>query len=241
MQEKSSYKSEKLSQASHSAERLEQLLSTRDTWVFDLDNTLYHHRIDLFAQIDEKMGSFIANLLSTDRTEARRVQKGYLMKYGTSLAGLMKHHGVDPHEFLEDVHDIDFSPVEEDRRLIEALDRLDGRKVIFTNADCNYTNQVISRLGVKDHFDGIFDIIAAGLIPKPQPPTYDLFINEMDIDPTRAVFFEDMARNLEPAHAMGMATVWVNTSSPWGNPHEDATYIDGEIDDLSKWLHDHTA
>lgn len=211
----------------------------KKTWIFDLDNTLYHSSINLFAQIDQKMGEYIAGILDTSREEARKVQKGYLVKYGTSLAGLMQHHKVDPHHFLEFVHDIDFSPITKDDRLERALSALDGRKIIFTNADVTYTNEVIKRLGVAHHFDDIFDILAADLRPKPQAPTYGKFIREHDIDPHDAVYFEDMAINLGPAHEMGMSCVWVNTGSEWGNPAAGADYVHHEIDCLSTWLHHH--
>ena len=209
----------------------------RDVWVFDLDNTLYPEKCNLFAQVDVRIGTYVQKLLDLPADEARKVQKGYLLEHGTTLKGLMANHDVDPHDYLAHVHDIDFSPIPRDTRLREQLQTLEGRKIVFTNADLTYAEQVLARLGVADQFEAIFDIHAAKLEPKPKREVYDKFIRDHGVDPKRAVMFEDMARNLVPAHALGMATVWVNTGSIWGQADHDPTVIHAETETLTDWLH----
>jgi len=210
----------------------------RDTWVFDLDNTLYAAECSLFDQIDRKIGEYVQSLLQLDAPEARKVQKGYLLEFGTTLSGLMANHKVDPAHYLASVHDVDFSPIQHDEKLRAGIKALDGRKLVFTNADHPYATEIMKRLGVLDLFDDIFDIVAADLKPKPTASVYDTFINKYDIDPDRAVMFEDMVRNLKPAHDLGMATVWVNTGSIWGVAEYDADYVHAETPRLNNWLYD---
>ncbi|SDD79274.1 MULTISPECIES: pyrimidine 5'-nucleotidase [Kordiimonas] len=209
----------------------------RDVWVFDLDNTLYAAECNLFSQIDQKIGEYVQTLLGLSPEEARKVQKHYLLEHGTTLKGLMAHHSVDPYHYLDSVHDIDFAPIERDDHLRNAIERLEGRKVVFTNADEKYAAQVLKRLGIDDQFEDIFDIHEAALEPKPKPEVYDKFVGKYGIDPKRAVMFEDMARNLVPAHAMGMATVWINTGSIWGQADHDPETVHAETDNLATWLH----
>ncbi|NVJ70683.1 MAG: pyrimidine 5'-nucleotidase [Alphaproteobacteria bacterium] len=209
----------------------------RDVWVFDLDNTLYAAECDLFSQVDRKIGEYVQSLLGLDAGDARKVQKQYLLEHGTTLKGLMAHHDVDPYHYLDSVHDIDFSPIQEDKRLREAIEKLQGRKVVFTNADAKYASHVLKRLGIEDQFEDIFDIHEARLEPKPKPTVYNQFIAKYGIDPNRAVMFEDMARNLIPAHAMGMGTVWINTGSVWGQADHDPEIVHAETNNLTDWLH----
>jgi len=178
-------------------------------WVFDLDNTLYPHHTNLFAQIDVKMTSYVAELLQLPREEARKVQKDFYQRYGTTLHGLMENHGVDPDDFLEKVHDIDYSWVAPDPALGEAIKALPGRKFIFTNGDRRHAERTAEQLGVLDHFDDIFDVVAADLVPKPAAATYDKFRALHRIDCERAAMFEDLARNLTIPKELGMKTVLV--------------------------------
>ena len=208
-----------------------------DTWIFDLDNTLYPARSNLFAQIDVKMGRYISDLLGVDAEAARVVQKNYFHSHGMTLKGLMDEHAVDPHHFLDFVHDIDVSVVEHDAQLVEAIAALPGRKLVFTNADIPYAARVLDRLGLAHAFEVIHDIHATGYLPKPDPRAYAGLCDAYAIDPTRALFAEDMARNLPPAHAIGMTTVWINNGSEQGPGADLAQYIDFEISDLSDWLH----
>ena len=208
----------------------------RNTWVFDLDNTLYPAECNLFAQVDTRIGEYVQQLLKLPPDEARKVQKAYLLDHGTTLKGLMANHDVDPRHYLDHVHDIDFSPIPQDSNLRGLLQQLQGRKIIFTNADLTYAEKVLARLGIADQFEDIFDIHAANLEPKPKRAVYDNFVQKYRIDPERSVMFEDMVRNLKPAHALGMATVWINTGSVWGEADYDTAFVHAETKVLTDWL-----
>ena len=207
-------------------------------WIFDLDNCLYPASTELFALIDERMGAYIQRLLQCDPVEARRVQKAHFHAHGTTLAGLMAEHGVDPHEFLEDVHDIPLDRVAPDARLAKGLGRLPGRKFVFTNGDAPYATRVLQAIGVHEHFEDLHDIHASELKPKPNPHGYKLLCERFGIEPTRAVLIEDMAQNLRPAKALGMMTVWVDNGSERGNHDYDPAIVDLRITDVGEWLHD---
>ncbi len=210
-------------------------LSHIDTWIFDLDNTLYPARANLFARIDARMTAFIADLLGVDRAEAHRVQKAYFLGHGTTLAGLMAEHAVDPHAFLAYVHDIEMDVLEEDAPLAAALARLPGRKIVFTNGDKPYALKVLERLGLGGSFEGVHDIHAMDLAPKPQASAYAGLCAAFDIDPRTALFVEDMARNLKPAKAIGMTTVWVDNGSEQA-ADADRSFIDYTVTELTPWL-----
>ena len=207
-----------------------------ETWVFDLDNTLYPADCDLFSQVDIKITQYVSALLDMQFDDARKLQKKYLLEHGTTLNGLMHNHKVDPNHFLDSVHDINFAPVKRDETLKRALTNLPGRKVIFTNADVPYSQKILEKIGIIDHFEGIFDIIAADMKPKPEAETYTRFFKQFDIDPTKSVMFEDMVRNLIPAKRAGMGTVWINTGSPWGEADYDPAAVNVETAMLTPWL-----
>ncbi len=207
-----------------------------ETWVFDLDNTLYPAESNLFSQVDINITNYVSNSLGLPFDQARQLQKKYLIEHGTTLNGLMQNHDVDANHYLDSVHDIDFSPIKNDPVLEQALNKLNGRKIIFTNADAAYAEKVLDRIGIAHHFDDIFDIIAADLKPKPETKTYDLFFNKYNITPGKSVMFEDMARNLIPAKRAGMGTVWINTGSPWGEADYDSSIINFETNALTPWL-----
>lgn len=209
-------------------------------WIFDLDNTLYPASTRLFDLIDERMSAYVQRVTGFEYSEARRLQKAYFRDHGTTLAGLMKLHDVDPHHFLDDVHDIDFSRVAPDARLAEALLRLPGRRYIFTNGNNAYAERVLKAIGIDDHFHGMVDIHATGYLPKPDPHGYQLLIDRFGIDPARAVLVEDMAKNLKPAKAIGMTTVWVDNGSDHGDHDADPALIDYTITDVADWLHEIT-
>ncbi|HEX8414494.1 MAG TPA: pyrimidine 5'-nucleotidase [Sphingomicrobium sp.] len=215
---------------------MDQAFSHIRDWVFDLDNCLYPASTGLFALIDERMGAYIQRLLDCDPVEARRVQKHHFHTHGTTLAGLMRDHAVDPHHFLADVHDIALDRVSTDQRLSTGLARLPGRKFVFTNGDAPYARRVLRAIGVNDHFDDLHDIHSSELRPKPDPHGYALLCARFGIDPARAVMVEDMAQNLKPAKALGMTTVWVDNGSERGNHGADASFIDHRIDDVGVWL-----
>jgi len=205
-------------------------------WIFDLDNCLYPASTGLFSLIDERMGAYIQRLLDCDRDEARRVQKAHFHQHGTTLAGLMKHHDVDPRDFLEDVHAIPLDRVSPDQRLAAALARLPGRRFVFTNGDEPYARRVLEAIGVHGHIDDLHDIHASAYRPKPDPHGYERMCERFGIDPKRAVMVEDMAQNLRPAKQLGMITVWVDNGSERGSHGADDDFIDHRITDVGEWL-----
>lgn len=215
-------------------------LSHIDAWIFDLDNTLYPASCDLFALIDARMGSFIQNLVGCDPEQAHAIQKRYFRDHGTTLSGLMALHGTDPHEFLDYVHDIEMDRVTHDARLVEAIARLPGRKLVFTNGDVKYAQKVLDRIGLGASFEVIHDIHAMDYVPKPAPASYAAMCARWNIDPTRALFAEDMARNLKPAKDIGMTTLWVNNGSDQAAGQACTSFIDYETADLTDWLHAYT-
>lgn len=211
-------------------------------WVFDLDNTLYPARCNLFDQVDRRMGQFISETLGVPSEEARALQKRYFHDYGTTLSGLMDRHGVDPHAFLDYVHDIDYAPIAPDARLDAALAGLGGRKLVFTNGTVAHAESVLTRLGVRRHFEAVFDIAAADFVPKPRPDPYRKLVAEHGIAPESAVMVEDIARNLEEPAAMGMRTVWVRSGHAWSGPdaaaaESPAPHIHHTTEDLGAFLH----
>jgi putative hydrolase of the HAD superfamily len=204
-------------------------------WVFDLDNTLYPSSADLFAQIDAKMTDYIARLLGLDWVEARRIQKAYFLGHGTTLAGLMAQHHVDPQDFLGFVHDVEMDVLEENVPLAAAVAKLPGRKVVFTNGDGPYARRVLDRLGLGQSFEAIHDIHAMDLAPKPAASAYAGLCASLSIDPRTALFADDMARNLAPAKAIGMTTVWIDNGSEQA-ADSDRSFIDYTTPDLTAWL-----
>jgi putative hydrolase of the HAD superfamily len=191
-----------------------------DTWVFDLDNTLYPASCGLFDQIDRRICEYVSVLLKVDLAEARRMQKEYFYQYGTTLHGLMTRHKASPGEFLDYVHDIDHSPVPANPALDEALHALPGRKLIFTNGTVAHAEKVLARLGVTHHFGDIFDIVHSDYIPKPDIGPYRKFIGQFGLRARTAAMFEDIARNLKPPHDLGMTTVLVTSPD-----NKDAEHI----------------
>jgi putative hydrolase of the HAD superfamily len=205
-------------------------------WIFDLDNCLYPASSGLFALIDERMTAYIQRLLDCGPEEAHRVQKDHFHTHGTTLAGLMKDLEVDPHHFLEDVHDIPLDRVERNERLAAALARLPGRRFIFTNGDAPYARRVLEAIGVHERFDDLQDIHASSYRPKPDPHGYELMCERFGIVPIRALLVDDMAQNLKPAKALGMTTVWVDNGSERGSHGADESFIDLTIADVGDWL-----
>jgi putative hydrolase of the HAD superfamily len=211
-----------------------------ECWLFDLDNTLHPASNGLQAAISARMTRFVADLLDLDHQAALAVQKRLFREHGTTLRGLMSDHGVAPDAFYEYVNGVDYDVVARDARLTEALARLPGRKLVFTNASARHAEQVIERLGVAAHVDGVFDAEAAGYRAKPDPAAYDMLVARFAVTPARSVMVEDIARNLAPAAALGMTTVWlrpVDLPDPhWAAPEPGADYIHHETDDLAGWL-----
>lgn len=205
-------------------------------WIFDLDNCLYPASTNLFELIDIRMGEFIQQLLGCDAAEARLVQKEHFRRHGTTLSGLMAEHKVEPKAFLDFVHDIDLARLSADPEVVRALDRLPGRKFVFTNGDESYARRVLDRLGLANAFDGLHDIHAMGYVPKPDLRAYEALCERHGIDPARALFAEDMARNLRPAKALGMTTLWVDNGSDQADHRDEYDFIDYRVHDIAAWL-----
>ncbi|MET4806913.1 pyrimidine 5'-nucleotidase [Limibacillus sp. MBR-115] len=212
---------------------------TRDdaeVWVFDLDNTLYPATSDLFPQVSDRIRSYVQSLLGLDAEAAHALQKDYYRRYGTTMNGLMQVRGIDPKAYLDFVHDIDLSPIVPDPRVIAAIERLPGRKLIYTNGSTPHAERILDRLGLSAHFEGIFDIVAADYRPKPGAAAFDSFLERHAVDPRQAVFVEDTARNLVPAHMSGMVTVWLDHGHPDTLVGLDRNCIHFRITDLPLWL-----
>jgi putative hydrolase of the HAD superfamily len=214
-----------------------------DTWVFDLDNTLYPHHVNLWQQVDARIRDYIADFLKIAHADAFRLQKDYYKRYGTTLRGMMNEHGMKPDDFLDYVHQIDYSPLEPNAALGAQIEKLPGRKLILTNGTTGHTAAVLARLGLANHFDDVFDIVAAELEPKPSPATYARFLKAHAVDAARAAMFEDLARNLEVPHALGMTTVLVVPAGArevlredWELAGRDAPHVDHVTDDLAGFL-----
>ncbi len=190
-------------------------------WVFDLDNTLYPASCDLFAEIDTRMTDFVARVTGLGREEARDLQKAYYAEYGTTLAGLMEVHKLDPADFLHYVHEIDLSPLPVLPGLRTALAALPGRKFIYTNGSRRHAARVVGKMGLSEVFDGHFGIEDSAYAPKPQAASYAAFCRQTGADPHQSIFFEDLSRNLAPAKAIGFTTVLVHSGKDWS--HEPAT------------------
>jgi len=214
-----------------------------ETWVFDLDNTLYPHHLNLWHQVDARIRDFIVDFLHISHDEAFRLQKDYYRRYGTTMRGLMEEHGLVPDEFLEMVHQIDHSPLTPNPELGAAIGELAGRKLILTNGTRAHADAVMRRLEIDHHFEDVFDIKAADLEPKPQPQVYERFLKRHRVDPKSAVMFEDLARNLEVPHALGMITVLVVPKGAgvvlredWELAGRDEPHVDYVTDDLTEFL-----
>src|SRR5262249_41272260 len=214
-----------------------------ETWVFDLDNTLYPHHVNLWQQVDVRIRDYIARFLQIGKEEAFRLQKDYYKRYGTSMRGLMIEHGMTPDDFLDYVHQIDHSALEPNPALGAAIDKLPRRKLILTNGTRSHVAAVLARLELHRHFDDVFDIVDAELEPKPSAQTYDRFLKAHGVAPEKAAMFEDLARNLAVPHALGMTTVLVVPHQArevfresWELEGRDAAHVDHVTDDLVAFL-----
>jgi putative hydrolase of the HAD superfamily len=227
----------------NSARRSPRAFGHVETWVFDLDNTLYPHHLNLWQQVDERIRDYIARYLKVTAEEAFRLQKDYYKRYGTSMRGLMTEHGMEPDDFLDFVHQIDHSPLTPNAALGAAIEVLPGRKLILTNGTRRHADAVLARLELDRHFDDVFDIVAAELEPKPSPQTYDRFLKAHNVDAARTAMFEDLARNLVVPHALGMTTVLVVPEhtrevfrEDWELEGREAPHVDHVTDDLVGFL-----
>ena len=201
-----------------------------ETWVFDLDNTLYPPEVRLFDQIEVRMTAWVERALGVDRETANHLRKHYWQRYGTTLAGLMREHKVDPAPYLTDVHDIDFSVLDPDPDLARAIDSLPGRAIVYTNGSAPYARRVIAARGLDGLFDAVYGVEDAAFHPKPERRAYDAIIARDGFDPGRAAMFEDDTRNLAEPRALGMRTVHVAPKP------EPAPFIEHHTADLAGFL-----
>jgi putative hydrolase of the HAD superfamily len=207
-----------------------------ETWIFDLDNTLYPLSCNLFGQVEERMAAFIMAELRVGRDEAHRLRRHFFAAYGTTLRGLMTDYGVAPERFLDYVHEIDLSGIPPDPELVAAINALPGRKLVFTNASRAYAERVMARIGLTGRIEAVHDIVASDYQPKPSGAAYRALLSRHRIAPETALFVEDMARNLEPAAALGMTTAWIRSPLDWARIGSDQPYVHQIVDDLASWL-----
>ena len=186
------------------------LVNKIDTWIFDLDNTLYSADSGIFQQVHQLMGKFIQEFLNIDLQKAKEIQKKYYKEHGTTLRGMMDNYGVDPDHFLEEVHKLDYSIVSSNDKLNEELKKLKGKKIIYTNANMAHTLNVLERIKLSNFFDEIFDIKMANYIPKPEIKPYEQIIKDFDLNPSTSAMFDDIAKNLVPAKKVGFTSIWID-------------------------------
>ena len=205
-------------------------------WIFDLDNTLYSGQTKVFSEVDKKMSAYISQKLNVDLLEAKKIQKKYFYESGTTLSGLMKHHKIDPNEFLEFVHDIDISWLPKDFLLREELKKIKEKKYIFTNGSHSHVENVTKQLGIQDLFDGVFAITDADFVPKPHIDPYQKIIKKFNLNPEESILIEDIAHNLEQAKKLGMKTCWLENNEAFAKKDADKPYIDYKIKNLPSFL-----
>ena len=202
------------------------------TWLFDLDNCLYPQDTEFVALIDERITAFVMRQLGLDHAAARTLQRRYLHEHGTTLAGLMAHEGIDPHAYLDEVHDVSIDSLSPDPELAAALERLPGRRLVFTNASARHAARVLEHLEIADHFEGVFHLEAADLAPKPTLPAYRAMMAAHAVEPAVTAFFEDSVKNLAPAAELGMTTVLVGRHAS----ADESPFVDHRTPALTPFL-----
>ena len=204
--------------------------------LFDCDGVLYHQLDLVFGQVSKRMTKYISKKLNIDMKKAKELQTNYFHKYNTSLNGLMIHHDIPPREFLDYVHDIDLSFLDEDKVLRNELENMKLKKFVFTNGSKEHVKNIITTLGINDQFDGVFDIVDAEYHPKPEARAFDLMVEKFKIDPKKTLYIEDIAKNLSIGKERGATTVWLINDEYWGKKESDKDYIDYKIENLSLFL-----
>ena len=209
-----------------------------DTWIFDLDNTLYSADSGIFQQVHDLMGKFVSKHLNVERKKANEIQRKYYKQHGTTLRGMMDNHGVDPEYFLKEVHKLDYSIVDSNKKLNEEIKKLKGRKIVYTNANLQHALDVLDRIELSNFFDNIFDIKMAKYIPKPELQPYEQIIKDFNLNPSRSAMFDDIAKNLVPAKKVGFTSIWIDVG--YENFSDDIKaskeYLDFKTKDLSVFL-----
>ncbi|MCG7392084.1 pyrimidine 5'-nucleotidase [Microvirga sp. ACRRW] len=213
-----------------------------DTWIFDLDNTLYPHTSRVWPQIDERITLYVSNLFGLDGLSSKALQKYFYHKYGTTLKALVDEYNIDPHDFLDFAHDIDHTDIELNASLGAAIEKLPGRKLILTNGSRKHAENVAKKIGILDHFEDVFDIAASNFVPKPERRAYESFLDRHGVEPSRSAMFEDIAKNLTVPHELGMTTTLIvpKTVDPFRESFEQEAVKTPEIDyitnDLAEFL-----
>lgn len=217
--------------------------SNIDAWIFDLDNTLYPPEMALFPQIEARMTRYVMRLLRVEPQDADRLRRDYWRQHGTTLAGLMAEHAIDPVAYLDEVHDIDFTPLVPAPELAAVISALPGRKLIHTNGDSRYARKVLAARGL-DLFEEIYGVEETGFHPKPDERAYAAVLRQSGVDPGRAAMFEDDPRNLIVPHALGMRTVLIGrghsgpdvTGDGNAQPEQDLAHVMHRSNDLFAFL-----
>ena len=207
-------------------------------WIFDLDNTLYSAESGIFQQVHVLMGEYVSKKLKLDINKAKEIQKKYFIKHGTTLRGLMDNHNVDPDDFLKEVHKLDYSIVGPNIKLNRELAKLNGKKIIYTNANLEHANNILSRLNLKNMFDEIFDIKMAKYIPKPEIQPYKEIIDKYTLEPSQTAMFDDITKNLVPAKKLGFTSIWIDIGEEniSDNIESSKNYLDFKTNDLTLFL-----
>ena len=209
---------------------------TIKNFIFDCDGVLYADLEKVFGQVSKRMTGYISKKLNVDLKKAKELQTNYFHKYNTSLNGLMVNHKIDPHEFLEYVHDINLDFLKKDTVLREELLKLDAKKFVYTNGSRDHVNNITKHLGIDDLFDGVFDIVDGQFMPKPQIEPFKILIKKFGINPEETVFIEDIAKNLSVKKELNLKTVWLINNEYWGKQDSDKNYIDVKIENLTSFL-----
>ena len=205
-------------------------------WIFDLDNTLYSGDTKVFEEVSNRMTKYVSDKLNVNLDKAKKIQTDYFHKYNTTLNGLIKNHKIDANDFLDFVHDINIDFLKKDLKLNKELEKLDGKKIIFTNGSKKHALNITQKIGIDHHFDDFFDIIDANFVPKPFIEPYKKIVEKHKIDPKICAFVEDIARNLKPAYEMGMTTVWIENNEPWAKKFSDSDFVNFRTNNLSEFL-----
>ena len=209
-----------------------------NTWIFDLDNTLYSADSGIFQQVHTLMGEYVSKNLNIDIKEAKELQKKYYKQHGTTLRGLMDNHSIDPDHFLSEVHNLDYSIVGPNEELNKELEKLEGRKIIYTNANFQHAENVLKRLELSHMFEEIFDVKSANYIPKPEILPYQKIIKDFNINIASSAMFDDIAKNLVPAKKVGFVSIWIDAG--YENFSDDIAsskkYLDYETKNISNFL-----
>ena len=203
-----------------------------ETWLVDLDNTLYPAECEFMALIEGKMTDFMERATGLPRDEARAIQKRYYHEHGTTLAGLMAHHGIEPKTFLDEVHDVSMDCLTPDPALRAAVAALPGRRLIFTNGSLGHAERVLGHLGLAELFEDVFAIETADYLPKPAMATFEKVVARHRLAPPATAFFEDSEKNLAPAALLGMTTILVGADAAAST----ADFVQYRTNDLAGFL-----